>query len=217
VREVALGESPADDRRRRIDCRADLDIWLAHLKWLTHDDVIELAVDDLTDGRPLWAERDSLFASLRNMHTNAVTALRAHLEGPWRLRVSVRVDRPIAGDDVPEYVVISVADTGCGIPAAQQPLIFRRRIADSASGHGLGTQIVGRTMDEHAGLIRFATRPGRGTLVELWLPHLNLTDGDLKDGVLRSADLLTYQRLRERLGPVERLPDDRLLSPGEAS
>lgn len=78
--------------------------------------------------------------------------------------VSVGITR-IAGDGVE----ISIADTGLGIPAAEQPKIFSKLFRGSSAmkvdsvGTGLGLYIVKAIIVETGGSIRFESEEGKGT------------------------------------------------------
>jgi signal transduction histidine kinase len=77
--------------------------------------------------------------------------------------------------DGPE-VVVRVADTGMGIPLADQPRIFERFYRSSTTEHlavpgtGLGLSITKAIIDEHGGRISIASGPGQGTEVTVRLP-----------------------------------------------
>lgn len=73
-------------------------------------------------------------------------------------------------------VVVSVADTGCGIAEENLPRVFDRFWrADSARGRstggsGLGLAIARQIVDDHGGTISVASRPGEGATFTLRLP-----------------------------------------------
>jgi two-component system OmpR family sensor kinase len=76
--------------------------------------------------------------------------------------------------------VITVADTGRGIPAEDLPHIFERffrrsaKTSDrSASGFGLGLSIVKWIVDSHGGQIETKSQAGQGTDFIVKLPLLN--------------------------------------------
>jgi two-component system sensor histidine kinase BaeS len=70
--------------------------------------------------------------------------------------------------------VLSVADTGQGIPAADLPHIFDRfwrgRDEGAAAGTGIGLSIVHNLVAAHDGTIRAESEPGSGTRVTVVFP-----------------------------------------------
>lgn len=86
--------------------------------------------------------------------------------------VSVRINEP---DDA--TVLLSVSDTGHGIPADELPRIFERfyrgtNTGDArASGSGLGLAIVRSIVDMHDGSIEVDSEVGRGTEFRIRLPR----------------------------------------------
>jgi PAS domain S-box-containing protein len=81
-----------------------------------------------------------------------------------------------------EFVTAEVADTGLGIPAEEQPLIFRRFFRGHASrktnaaGTGLGLAICQEILERHSGRIEVESEgvPGKGSLFTVWLPSLTV-------------------------------------------
>lgn len=76
--------------------------------------------------------------------------------------------RPCAGG-----VEIAITDTGCGIPAAQLPVIFHRYWQVNRQSHrgvGLGLAIVKGIIDAHGGTIAVTSVVGEGTTVRFTLP-----------------------------------------------
>ncbi len=82
-------------------------------------------------------------------------------------------------------VVLSVADTGSGIPAADVERIFGRfaRVdagrSRSSGGFGLGLAIVKAITEAHGGSVRARSAEGKGSVFELWLPAgtVSVSDG----------------------------------------
>jgi CheY-like chemotaxis protein len=86
------------------------------------------------------------------------------------------LERPIQGyDDVREgdYVVLSVSDTGEGIPAADMKRIFEpfyTKKVMGRSGTGLGLAVVWGTVKDHNGYINIQSEEGKGTTFTLYFP-----------------------------------------------
>ncbi len=86
------------------------------------------------------------------------------------------LDSPIHGyDDVKEgdYVVLTVSDTGGGIPAKDIGKIFEpfyTKKVMGKSGTGLGLAVVWGTVKDHKGYINVQSEDGRGTVFTLYFP-----------------------------------------------
>jgi signal transduction histidine kinase len=101
---------------------------------------------------------DQMTQVLWNVALNGVEAM----EGRGRLRLDVeRVD----GD-----VVISVADTGRGIPPGDRGRVFDPFYSRKPAGSGLGLTIAQRIVAAHGGRIELSPAPGQGTRVRIALP-----------------------------------------------
>jgi|GEM_PF-4989942 len=75
------------------------------------------------------------------------------------------------------YVVLSVADTGQGIPAANLPHIFEPFFTTKGvgQGSGLGLSTVFGLVKDHGGHIVCRSQPGQGATFEVFLPGLAAT------------------------------------------
>ncbi len=79
--------------------------------------------------------------------------------------------------DEPDAAVLVVEDTGCGIPEDQIARIFQpfeqldNRYARANGGTGLGLTLVRSLTDLHGGSCRIESEEGKGTRVEIRLPH----------------------------------------------
>ncbi len=110
-----------------------------------------------------------------NLISNAAEAL--HNGG--KVTVSTRnqyVDKPIRGyDEVKEgdYVVLTVADNGVGIPTEDLERIFEpfyTKKVMGRSGTGLGMAVVWGTVKDHKGYIEVQSTEGKGSRFELYFP-----------------------------------------------
>jgi signal transduction histidine kinase/HAMP domain-containing protein len=126
------------------------------------DQGVELVLEDCGDLEPVAVDADQFQHALRNLLDNAL----AHTPQGGRITLAARRS---AG-----RVVFSVADTGCGIPAQYQPLIFEKYFrvpGDTArAGTGLGLAIVRQIVTAHGGSVECASRPGEGTVFRIALP-----------------------------------------------
>jgi len=101
---------------------------------------------------------DQLTQVLWNIALNGVEAM----EGRGRLRFDVeRVDSD---------VVISVADTGRGIPPEDRARVFDPFYSRKPAGSGLGLTIAQRIVAAHGGRMDLDSTPGQGTRVTIALP-----------------------------------------------
>ena len=71
-------------------------------------------------------------------------------------------------------IKLSVADSGCGIPREEQPLVFKRFFRSDASRHlqgtGLGLSLVKAIVKAHKWQITLASTPGEGSLFTVIIP-----------------------------------------------
>lgn len=71
------------------------------------------------------------------------------------------------------WVWVSVADTGIGVPEAEQQAVFEwfRQGNQARSGHGLGLHLSQRIARLHGGTITLTSEPGQGSRFTLYLPQ----------------------------------------------
>jgi signal transduction histidine kinase len=101
---------------------------------------------------------------IREVLTNLISNAMRHT--PEGGRVSVDASANV------KSIVVSVSDTGSGIPAADLPKIFDRFYKGRASrGSGLGLTIARNLVDAHGGEIRADSVEGKGTTVTVMLPR----------------------------------------------
>ena len=103
-------------------------------------------------------------------------------------------------------VVLSVSDTGIGIPAAEQEAVFGRffRGAEATQevipGTGLGLAIVQAIVEHHGGTLTLSSAPGQGTTVRVRLPSLAVAQSGTEPPAQDSAT--TADTGTEALVPV---------------
>src|SRR5262249_44830902 len=83
--------------------------------------------------------------------------------------------RPAFPGNVPpgDYVVLEVADSGCGMAPEVLAQAFDPFFTTKEVGHGtgLGLPLVLRIVEAHHGFLNRESAPGRGTCVSLYLPR----------------------------------------------
>jgi len=69
-----------------------------------------------------------------------------------------------------DFAVVSIKDTGKGIPEAIQKQIFEPFFTTKETGTGLGLAIAYRIIKDHGGVIEFKTEENKGTEFIIKLP-----------------------------------------------
>ncbi len=118
---------------------------------------LETAVD--SDVARVHADPRALHQALLNILTNALDAC-SGVAGP---RVFIRIHRAFG------MVLFNISDNGCGMTEEQQRNIFRPFYTTKPHGTGLGLVIVRKMLLKMNGTVSITSRPGEGTLVDIYL------------------------------------------------
>jgi signal transduction histidine kinase len=133
---------------------------------------LEVVVGEPVASVEVDAER--IGQALGNLLNNAVTYTPAGGK--------VTLSAAPAGDG---RVVLTVADTGVGIPAEYLPRVFDRffRIPGHSeeTGTGLGLTIVKEIVTAHKGEVTCESEPGKGTTFRITLPAWSRAEGGVHD------------------------------------
>jgi signal transduction histidine kinase len=83
-----------------------------------------------------------------------------------------RLSRPVEPSDAPspEWVTVSFADTGMGIPEENLAKLFEPLFTTKAKGIGLGLAVTRTLVDGHGGTIEVESQVGKGTTFRMRLP-----------------------------------------------
>jgi signal transduction histidine kinase/heme exporter protein D len=128
-----------------------------------------LAYHPPADRLPLVAgDTDQIERALTNLVSNAI---RYTPEG-GQIVVCSRLE---VGHDGQDWVIIEVTDTGIGIPADEQPMIFDRffrasNVSPTIPGTGLGLPILQDIVAQHGGKVEVESQEGQGSTFRLLLP-----------------------------------------------
>ncbi len=122
---------------------------------------VDLRVDGLEKLPIIQADERRLFSALYNLVNNAIP------EVPRGGSVTITGSPDVSG----QSVVLSVVDTGKGMPPEiRESLFTSKAISSKAGGTGLGTKIVKDVVDAHAGMISVESEQGVGTTFRMKLP-----------------------------------------------
>jgi len=140
----------------------------------------------------VMADPTQIHQVLMNLATNAAHAMRGN-GGRLDIRLKdVTVDadqaRTQTGLKPGRFVLLRIADTGCGIDPASLGRIFDPFFTTKGPGEGtgLGLSVVHGIVQNHDGLITVESEVGKGTTFEIHLPLVDCGNGEeeLKDGPL---------------------------------
>ena len=121
---------------------------------------------------PIRANAAQLRQIVMNLVTNASDAV-GDRDGVIRVSTRcVRVDQDsqLSHWDEGNYMLLEVADTGCGMTPETQAKVFDPFFTTKFAGHGLGLAIVDGIVRGLRGMIRLNSEPGKGTTFQILLP-----------------------------------------------
>jgi signal transduction histidine kinase len=101
----------------------------------------------------VYADRDLWEHAIRNLLLNAVEAI-----GPAQGTITIDIER--SGPDM----VLTVRDTGSGVPVDQLDRVFDPLFTTKPTGTGLGLAIVTRVVSAHGGSVQVANAPEGGAM-----------------------------------------------------
>jgi signal transduction histidine kinase len=130
---------------------------------------------DLGELPPVLCHVGDLNQAVLNIVINAAHAVGDKVnDRTGKGRISVKTRR--AGDSV----LISIGDTGGGIPASIRDRIFDPFFTTKEVGRGTGQglAIARAVVDKHRGTLSFDSEPGKGTTFYIRLPLSNSTSAD---------------------------------------
>ena len=152
---------PYEQKSTRVDVNAAIRDTLQLLDYELRRHRIELAVDLATDLPPIWGREAGIRGVCMNVMLNAVQAM-----GGKGGRLEVKTCRN------GESIVLTVADTGPGIPPEHIPRLWDPFFTTKPAGQGtgLGLSITHRVVTRHGGRIAVDSEPGVGASFRIDLP-----------------------------------------------
>jgi len=116
------------------------------------------------DNHPLMVlgDRVQLQQVLLNLIVNALEAIDEHADQ--------RIVRVYCQRTIEQRIRIMVSDSGAGLPAGSEDLVFDPFYTTKPDGMGMGLSIAKSIVETHGGAIRARNEDGGGAVVEFWLP-----------------------------------------------
>ncbi|MDQ2693301.1 MAG: ATP-binding protein, partial [Chloroflexota bacterium] len=132
---------------------------------LIHTSGVELKLELEEDLPWILVDPNQMKQVLINLVHNALQAMPAGGAMKITTRSASRAGR--------DWVVVSVRDTGVGIPIAEQSQIFQPfyTTRGDQGGTGLGLSVTYGIITDHGGLIEVESEPGAGSVFTVWLPQ----------------------------------------------
>ncbi len=125
--------------------------------------------------QPVMGVRDQIHQVLLNVVLNAKQAIGQ--EG----------DISIGITESGGSVVVTVEDTGCGIPSPRLESLFRPSQSSRSGGLGVGLYQCKQIVEAHRGTIEIRSELGKGTHVRIELPQSRLSEHAQEDVVTQSS------------------------------
>jgi signal transduction histidine kinase len=124
----------------------------------------------LEPSAPVWilADPQQLRQVLINLVQNAADSIGRH----GAITLGVRVETTVLAGQARLAAILSVADTGAGIPPEVEKRLFDPFFTTKEGGTGLGLSIATQIVAKHGGLLRYQTQLNRGTIFEVVLPGI---------------------------------------------
>ena len=159
---------------------------------------LNLRVDMPTDPLRAYVDRTMWTTIVGNLVNNAL-----------KFTADGEVAVILSGDD--SHVLLTVADTGIGIPHDKQTAIFERfnrgTAGDQHPGSGIGLALVADLTSAHGGTVEVDSEPGAGSRFIVRLPRYNGSQVDLAADSAAASDGEQDTGDRPRLLIIEDEPD----------
>ena len=137
------------------------------------------SIDAAPNISTISADEVQMVQVFNNLFINAKQAM----SGRGKIQVQVRNYRNEEGSSLrkqriqpiplADYVMISIRDTGSGIPKEQIQFLFDPYFTTKEQGNGLGLTVVYAIIKKHGGEIQVESAPGNGTTFVIYLPSSN--------------------------------------------
>jgi two-component system nitrogen regulation sensor histidine kinase GlnL len=169
VKEMLEFASPEKLKKRRLNIHKVLD---EAVLLLTEGQKSPEVIKEYDPSLPqVLGDEDKLAQVFLNLVKNAREAM-GRKKGEVRVVTRMVTDFHLIDEGSKEAKLASVEirDTGCGIPPENLEKIFTPFFTTKSGGSGLGMAISYRIIKEHGGFLKIDSKPGEGTVVDVYLP-----------------------------------------------
>lgn len=134
-------------------------------------DVVKLSSKEILDNEIQIIERyDDIPLSLIDIEQMEQALLNIILNSIQAMQEGGILEITTFYDKVSDFIEVSIADTGCGIPLEDFDKIFEPFFTTKNKGTGLGLPISSRIIESHKGFIEVTSIKGKGTKFTIKLP-----------------------------------------------
>ncbi|OGC79314.1 MAG: hypothetical protein A2145_02490 [candidate division Zixibacteria bacterium RBG_16_40_9] len=112
----------------------------------------------------VFVNEKEILEALLNLIFNAIESM------PEGGELKVQAQQTYLTQKERDFIQITIADQGVGIPAENLHKIFERYFTTKEGGTGLGLAVVDRIIKAHNGFISVESKPQVGTSFEIYLP-----------------------------------------------
>jgi len=165
VSELLAFTRPMKFELEAIDCEELLKSVLALAGDATNGVAVSLEIDRTASPATVVGDAEKLKQVFLNVVLNALQSM---TDG-GALQIRMRREERTEGREAP-VLVVTFADTGCGIPEEVLPRIFEPFFTTKEKGTGLGLSVAARIVDGHGGRITATSTEGVGSTFEIRLP-----------------------------------------------
>jgi len=126
-----------------------------------HNPAVTITQTGSPGRRPIYADEKQLRQVFLNLVQNSEEAM----PDGGNLNIGFSEDKKNGG------IIVSVSDTGRGIPEEVAQNVFKKFFTTKDNGLGLGLAVCQQIIEAHNGSITFESTLGEGTTVTVWLPR----------------------------------------------
>jgi PAS domain S-box-containing protein len=153
---------------------------VSSLQKLAEENSVVINTNFPDKSRKISVDQDKITQVMMNLIKNAIEASKDSDE------IHIRVSFPdevgdVLFDDVRDYAIIEVEDTGAGISEDEKRKIFEPFFSTKHEGTGLGLYVTHSIIERHGGYIFVESEKGRGSTFTVYLPVEKVKHGDANE------------------------------------